>query len=133
MIRRHQALKQSSIFLRNNPELAYYNIEELQEKIQNESRYSILKKLSRYSSNVTGSPAYWFKYCQTLKSLFMTEGSATVFMTYSFSDYHSPDLHRLLGTENASFIEKRKALIKNPHITAWYFYKRYQDWNKYFS
>ena len=59
-IRRHRALAQSKIFLQQNLGDAALTISELKEHLKNGSSDSIMKRMTAYSSNITGSDSYWY-------------------------------------------------------------------------
>ena len=57
-----------------------------------------------------------------------------VFFTFSAADFHWPDLHNLMShgsslgelSEQEASTCRRQDLIENPHITAWYFERRFK-------
>jgi hypothetical protein len=57
---------------------------------------TILKKMSSYTANLTGSDQYWQQRRSELRSIFHQKGSGTGFFTFSFADNHWDDLHRIL-------------------------------------
>lgn len=83
-------------------------------------------KISRYTSNITGSSAYWNKARQDLKAIIGHKGPPTFFFTFSSADMHWPELHALfnLSNEKQSTENRRQNVINNPHITDWFFKQR---------
>ena len=122
MIRRHRALEQCSYILNQNPEEGYLSISEMQKKLEMSSKNTLLNKIQRYSANIRGSVGYWRDCKRKLKQIFYQLGAPTIFWTYSFADYHLYDLHRLLGTLEATQKEKQKKVNENPHIVSAWFY-----------
>ena len=54
------------------------------------------------------------------------------FFTFSSADMHWPELHALFGSSNDNTAEKRRQnVIKNPHITDWFFTRRLENLIKY--
>ena len=51
--------KQSKIYLKQNLGDASLTINELKEHLKNGSGDSIMKRMTAYSSNITGSDSYW--------------------------------------------------------------------------
>jgi hypothetical protein len=89
---------------------------------------TFMSKLSRYVSNITGSPSYW------LKAIITHKEAPTIFFTFSAADMYWPELHSLfqLHSQDLSSNEKRKNVIDNPHIVVdWYFTKRIEKFLKY--
>jgi hypothetical protein len=74
-IRRHRALAQCSVFLRQNPEEAALSMEELKAMAANGKLDSVIGKMYSYLANVTGSDAYWSKRRRELGSYNATERS----------------------------------------------------------
>ncbi len=95
-IRRHRSLDQSKVYLNQNPGDANLTISDLKQAIYNGDANGIMKRMSAYSSNITGSDAYWHKRRCELESTFEQKPPATVFFTFSYADNHWADLHRLM-------------------------------------
>ena len=84
--------------------------------------------MSRYLSNMTGSRAYWDSAKDILKAIIKHAGPPTVFFTFSFTDMHWLELHAL--TKITAEI-RRHNVIKNPHITDWFFCQRLENFIKH--
>jgi hypothetical protein len=95
-IRRHRTLDQSKVYLNQNVGDANLTIQELKQAIYNGDANRIMKRMSAYSSNVTGSDSYWHKRRGELESTFEQKPPATVFFTMSYADNHWNDLHELM-------------------------------------
>mgnify|MGYP006183953213 CR=1 FL=1 len=57
-----------------------------------------------------------------------------IFYTFSAADFHWPELHKLMpdcgndGDDEVEISKKRQQnIIDNPHITAWFFNRRFVD------
>ena len=59
-LRRHRALEQSKIYLKQNLGDASLTISELKQHLTNGNGDSIMKRMTAYSSNITGSDSYWY-------------------------------------------------------------------------
>jgi hypothetical protein len=68
-IRRHRALAQCSVFLKQNPEEAALSKEELKAMAANGQLDSVIGKMYSYTANVTGSDAYWNKRRRELEAI----------------------------------------------------------------
>ncbi len=132
-LKRHTALNQAKFFMKQNKKEMNMTVEDLQREIDNKNTKTpdFLRKLQRYSAQVTGSSSYRWRELQKLKSLCKEDDCGTFFWTASYADYNCPHLHRILGTQNASKAEKRAAVRNNPHITAAYRAQRMRDWVKH--
>jgi hypothetical protein len=133
MIQRQRTLQQSAIFLKQNPAEAHLTIDELRDMADANNSSTFMSKLSRYVSNITGSPSYWFKIREHLKAIITYKEAPTIFFTFSAADMYWPELHSLfqLHSQDLSSTEKRKNVIDNPHIVDWYFTKRIEKFLKY--
>ena len=79
-IRRHRALTQCSVFLKQNPQEAALSMEELKVMATNGQLDSVIGKIYAYSSNVTGSDAYWAKRGRELEAVMQQKGFGTAFL-----------------------------------------------------
>ena len=110
MIQRKRTMKQSAIFLKQNPEEARLTIDELR---NNANSNAFMSKLSRYVSNITRSSSYWYKIREDLKAIIASKGVPTIFFTFSSADMHWPELHSLLdpNSQNLSADGRGKMLL----------------------
>jgi hypothetical protein len=69
-LRRQRALNQSKVYMSQNPSDANLTISELKEIIGNNESNELMKRMSAYASNITGSDAYWYKRRNELESTF---------------------------------------------------------------
>ncbi|RNA07296.1 ATP-dependent DNA helicase PIF1 [Brachionus plicatilis] len=98
-ISRHRTLDQIKVYLKQNPGDANMTINELKKMLNDGSAEQLLRKMTPYSANITGSNAYWYQRRIELESTFEQKKPATVFFTFSYADNHWEDLHRLLPGE----------------------------------
>ena len=91
---------------------------------------NLMKRMSAYSSNVTGSDAFWHQRRTELEATFEQNAPATVFFTFSYADNHWPDLHRLMPRYYSKTSDsdpvlnndfKYQDVLNNPHLVDWYF------------
>ena len=121
-LRRHRSLKQCKVFMKHNPQEANLSIKELKQLISNGDSLIFMKKLSSYSSNITGSDAYWHKRRSELEATFEQMLPATAFFTFSYPDVHWDDLHKLMpGLAATTSGQKYKNMLNNPHLVDWFF------------
>ena len=118
-------------FFRQNPCEAHATLDELRQMAAANNSNALISKISRYTANISGSNAYWYKVREYLKAIITTVGTPTIFFTFSSADMHRPDLHALLGNENSTGEEKRQAVINNPHIVDWFFTQRLESFIKH--
>ena len=68
MLYRKRLISQGNFFIKQNPGEANLSIEELQDLVRDNDYYVVMKKLQRYSKNVTGTNAYWSDVKEKLKA-----------------------------------------------------------------
>ena len=135
MLQRKRAISQAMIITKLHQRINNYTINDMQKILTGDANTrpeNFISTLQFHAGSITGSSPYWFKHSQNLRHLMQQKGAATLFITYSMADLYWPDLHHLLGTENKSMAERRKAVNINPHIVAAFFTKRIHDWNRCF-
>ena len=133
-IRRHRSLEQAKVYLKNNNHDANMSIKELKESMSNGDSENIMRRMSSYSSNITGSDSYWYKRRCELESTFEQKKPATIFFTFSYADNHWSDLHKLMPRNYNNLIEldqtidsnklktqKYNDVLNNPHLVDWFF------------
>ena len=74
------SLQQSAIFLKHNPTKAHLTIDQLNKMANANDSYTFMSKLSRYVSNISGSPSYWNKIREDLKAIISQKGAPTIFI-----------------------------------------------------
>lgn len=131
MLHRHLGLAEVNWLLKkeNNQ---YISIEQMQQYVLHDEAEALAKKIQRRTKRIPGCSSYWWSKQCDLRSIFNQLGAPTVFFTYSFADFHLWGLHRLLGTAGAEYSARSKAVLKNPHIVAWYFKQHVTNLVKYF-
>lgn len=85
----------------------------------------LLRRMTPYSANITGSNAYWYQRRCELETTFEQKKTATIFFTFSYADNHWNDLHNILpgGFSDDPKIRYEKVL-RNPHLVDWYYSQR---------
>jgi len=81
--------------------------------IVNEDYGFVMKKLTRYSKNITGTNAYWSDVKEKLKTTITQMGTPTIFWTLSMADFHWPDIHDLFKNKDNS-TDLRQTLLTTP-------------------
>ena len=81
--------------------------------------------------NIRSTPAYWKSRMLELMSTTEQVGCPTIFFTLSAADEHWKGLFRLLmnsnDVQNLSHVERRKIMVDNPLLVAWYFKHRVES------
>jgi len=91
---------------------------------------NLMKRLQQYGAKVLGSRPYWYQHYSERNALIEQKGAPTFFWTVSSADNYWPELHNLMHSHQhePSHHERIQAVIKNPHITDWYFTSKLSDW-----
>ncbi|CAF1048492.1 unnamed protein product [Brachionus calyciflorus] len=99
--------------------------------LEDGSADQLLRRMTPYSADITGSNAYWYQRRIELESTFEQKKAATVFFTFFYADNHWEDLHRLLpGGFSNDLSTRYLKVIKNPHFVDWYFWIRLNEFLK---
>jgi hypothetical protein len=131
-IRRHRALSQSQVYLKQNPTIGVLTMEELKAMVTNGQIEEIISRMDVYAANVVGSDAYWSKKGRELEALVQQKEFGTAFFTMSFADNHWDDLHRLMPGPKLEPKQRYRNVLKNPHLADWYFSERLDIFFKHF-
>ncbi|CAB4412465.1 unnamed protein product [Rhizophagus irregularis] len=133
-IMRWRALSEGRVFVRQNLEEGQLTVSEILDLMESDAH--ITDKVLRYGEGLRGTCQYWLRRRAELLDMIKQMGSkGMIFFTFSAADTHWPDLHDLMPNgENPAETEtiqeaakrRRKDLIDNPHIAAWYFEKRFK-------
>lgn len=82
----------------------------------------MIKRLSAFSTNITGSDQFWYRRRLELQATFEQKMVPTTFFTFSYPDFHLSDLHRLMpGKLPQTKSERQKKCLQNQHLVDWYF------------
>ena len=130
MKQRHELLSQSKVYIRQHPCDANLTVEQLQDMVGTLNSTQLINRLQRYATKVLGSKQYWYTRCQELKALLEQKGPATFFWTVSSADNYWPELHSLLPHSTQTEVThgmRANAVIKNPHVTDWFFHSKLKD------
>ncbi|XP_066932700.1 uncharacterized protein [Clytia hemisphaerica] len=132
MLYRKRLISQGNFFIKQNPGEANLSIEDLQDLVRDNDHYVVMKKLQRYSKNVTGTNAYWCDVKEKLKATITQMGTPTIFWTLSMADFHWPDIHDLFSSNDESeYADFRQNIVDNPHIVDWLFTERVKSFVKH--
>lgn len=104
-------------------------LDELRDMMLNEDYNVVMKKLIRYSKNVTGTNAYWCDVREKFKATIVQMGTPTIFWTLSMADFHWPDIHDLFFEDGST--DYRQNIIDNPHVVDWLFTERVKSFVKH--
>jgi len=115
-IRRHRALEQCKVFLKQNPTVDALSMDELKEIIRSGEIENVIMKMYAYTANVTGSDSYWSKRRRELEAVMQQKKLGTAFFTFSIADNHWFDLHRLMPRGLVEPKQRYKNVAKNPHL-----------------
>ena len=89
---RRRLLSQGNYFLKQNPGEANLTLEELQHMLRGDFNF-VMKKLMRYTKNVTGTNAYWNDEKGKLRATITQVCAPTIFWTLSIAEFHWPEIH----------------------------------------
>jgi len=129
---RRRLLGQGNYYLKQNPGDANLTLDELQELVRSGNFESIMRKLMRYTKNVSGTNAYWNDIKAKLKATINQVGAPTIFWTLSCAEFHWPEFHALFSDNEISSPETlRSNVINNPHILDWIFTLRVEKFVKH--
>ena len=93
---------------------------------------SVMKKLMRYTKNVTGNNEYWNDERGKLRATINQVSSAKIVWTLSMTEFHWPEFHSLLSDNDVSDTETlRESIINNPHLLDWFFTLRVEKFVKH--
>ena len=98
-IRRFRTLAQCGVYLNKNPIDSEKSMDDLKNLKDPYEIECVMKRLTAYSSNITGSNAYWYKRRNELEATFEQKQAATIFWTFSYADLWWSCLHRLMPGE----------------------------------
>ncbi|RMZ94086.1 ATP-dependent DNA helicase PIF1 [Brachionus plicatilis] len=108
--------------MKQNSADASLSISDLKELLKTGQSDTLMKKMSAYCANITGSDAYWYKRRSELEATFEQMKPATAFFTFSYPDNHWDDLHSLIpGPPPKNDVKKRRNVLNNPHLFYWFF------------
>lgn len=137
-IMRWRALSEGRVFVQQNLEEGQLTVSEILDLMESDAH--ITDKVLRYGEGLRGTCQYLLRHRAELLDMIKQIGSkGMLFFTFSAADTHWPDLHDLIPngenpTETETIQEatkrRRKDLIDNPHIAAWYFEKRFKAFFK---
>ena len=118
---RHRALQIGRVYVHQNPHDAHLSMYELREMVGE----SFSNRVLHFGATLRGTRQYWLKQKSRLIAMVDTLGLPTVFFTHSAADLQWPELARLLGVEDpTNSTERSKAVVENPCLANWFFYKR---------
>ena len=82
-----------------------------------------MRKLLRYTKNVTGTNAYWNDVKRKLKATINQVGVPTIFWTLSCAEFHWPEFHSFFSDDELMSEPEilHKNVINNPHLLDWFF------------
>ena len=92
-------LGRGNFFLKQNPSEANLTIDDLKEMLQTHTYDTLVSKLMHYAKNISGTNAYWNRAKDDLKAIITQVGPPTIFWTLSCADFHWPEFHKRLTSE----------------------------------
>ena len=129
---RRRLLGQGNYYIKQNPGDTKMTLEELQNMVRTGSFDCVMKKLMRYTKNVTGTNAYWNDAKGKLKATINQVGAPTIFWTLSCAEFHWPEFYSLFSDNEVLDPEIcRKNIICNPHLLDWFFTVRVEKFVKH--
>ncbi len=87
-------------------------------------------RIIRFREGLRRSCQFWNAQRNKLTDMIKQLGSeGLIFFTFNAADLHWPELYKLmLSNSNCETLAKchNQNIIDNPHITVWFFYKRFE-------
>ena len=127
---RWRALQAGRVYIRQHPEDARLSVDELRDMV---GTSSFSNRVSHFAGSLRSTKAYWMKQRSRLIAMVDTLGLPTVFFTHSAADLQWPELANLICLDNPEDAAScRRAIIDNPAVADWFFYKRFHQFLKCF-
>src|SRR5437016_12271268 len=106
-------------------------VADIQERISSGDNH-VADKIMRYGEGLRGSRQFWMARRYELTDMIKQIGhQGLIFFTFSAADFYWPELHKLMNNdrdfndETVSAKKWQENIMKNPHIAAWFFNKRF--------
>ena len=130
---RWRALQEGRIYVRQNLRDEQLDVTDIQEMIDGGDK-QMADRIMRYGEGIRGSRQFWMARRNELSDLIKQIGhQGLLFFTFSAADFHWPELHNLMpdgdnvGDEAELAKRRRQNIIDNPHIAAWFFNRRFEN------
>ena len=130
-LRRMEILKYTNHFLEKKPEFDDLSIGEVADLLNKKDK-SLISFMHRVGKRIRGSASWFYKKGRQLHNAMEQLGCVTIFATYSFADYHDPNLHSLFGCEFADKATKMAKVRDYPGIVALYWQKKMKLWRHHY-
>ncbi len=121
----------TNFFLDKQQEYKNLTVGEVAELLNKKDK-GLTSFMHRVGRKLRGSASWFYKRGKELTAAIKQLGCPTFFATYSFADYHDPNLHSLFGSENADIKQKMKNVRDYPGIVTLYWEKKMQLWRQYY-
>ncbi|GBC15565.1 ATP-dependent DNA helicase PIF1 [Rhizophagus irregularis DAOM 181602=DAOM 197198] len=124
---RWRALQEAKVYVKQVLDDKQYTVEEIKEMIEKDNHMA--DRIVRFGEALRGTRQFWTKRRYELADMIRQLGSqGMIFFTFSAADLHWPELHNLMphGDVEDADRYRRQDLIENPHISAWFFEKRFK-------
>src|SRR6184192_595270 len=128
---RWRALQEAKVYVKQSFNGQQCTVEDLQRMVEQDSHMA--DKIVRFGESLRGTRQFWIRRRSELTDMIRQIGSqGMIFFTFSAADLHWPDLHDLMLQVGSSLSDqelnksRRRNLIDNPHLAAWYFEKRFK-------
>ena len=131
---RWRALQEGKVYVKQSQNGVQLTVEDVQKMVKSDTHMA--NRIMRFGEGLRGTRQFWKRRSSELSDMIKQLGAkGMVFFTFSAADLHWPDLHRLMPhgknpingvSEQERIKNRRKDLIDNPHIAAWFFDKRFK-------
>ncbi|KAJ3055182.1 hypothetical protein HDU99_007607, partial [Rhizoclosmatium hyalinum] len=131
---RHQEIGQANVYLKKNPGDANMDLDDLVWMAKGDfaEAQEVLGRMSAFSANLPGTPAYWGQRAEELDAIMQQKQPATVWFTHSAAANHWEDLSRLMPEGLMSSTKWAVQASRNPHIVDWFFSHKFEAFLKHF-
>ncbi|CAB4429934.1 unnamed protein product [Rhizophagus irregularis] len=131
-----KALQEGQIYVKQNLKEEQINISDIQEMIANGNN-KIADRIMRYGEGLRRTRQFWIARRKELLDLIKQTGAnGLIFFTFSTTEMHWPELHKLMenndhnGDEAESSKRRQQDIIDNLHIATWFFKQRFETFFK---
>jgi hypothetical protein len=131
---RWRALQEGKVYAKQSLNGRQLTVGDVQEMVKNDTYMA--DHVMRFGEGLHGTRQFWKRRSSELHDMIkQLETKGMLFFTFNAADLHWPELYKLMPHgKNAMDIvsdeerskHRRQDLIDNPHITAWFFEKRFK-------
>jgi len=128
-------LQEGKIYVKQNLNDDELTVNDIQERIATGDKH-MADRIMQYGNGIRGSRQFWMaRRCELADMIKQLGSNGMIFFTFSSADLHWPELHKLMPERNTKENEYTKLyhtnLVDNPHVAAWFFNERFENFFNY--